>query len=465
MMNVWKGSVDERLYGWMITRPLVLVYSSYIILLLLTDSSAVTPAGVSYYTPRPVIGDVTPEGRIENILTSQIDSETQSRGSLPPTSVHVTQSLNHWASFISHTRHHYHIIASTTFIGVSFEHIVSFKEQDLATDRHPHQNAGHGIICRGRFSDEETTRRFFWQARNLVLELAETLLNKGKNQEPIRASHRTELSQIFYWISPQSSECLSTSKTKLFLEKVKNCSLCQSLLGFDSRGMQRWLGDWQQMTSEEGSSSEEFGCLCFGDPSEPYPEMEITTILARSEETDPTIDSSLLRICLWVDPTEERQNCCYCHSKGMILDFVNSGGTVKINVPLFGANDLGPIFDWAHFNDCYQTAIEHGFYTWKELEYKFQGTAQTLHICSAHETTSVGSEVHIIEDLDSRFTRERRPNGHMCYEVFDSFPLDTTSWFCSVSGGIYYTRKELWDLGWHSGLFNNSIVFERRSVS
>ena len=449
----------------MITRPLVLVYSSYIILSHITDPSAVTPAGVSYYTPRPVIGDATPEGGVDNILTSQIDYETQSRGSLPPNSVRGTQPLNLWATFMSHNHHHYHMIAFTTIISVTFEHILEFKEQDLATDRHPHQNAGHGIICRGNFTDEDTTTRFFWQARNLMVELAKTILDTGRNQEPMRASHHTKLSQIFYWISPHSSESWSSSKTKLILENVENSSLCQSLLGFDSRGMPRWLGDWRQMTSAEGSRTEELGCLCFGDPAVPYPEMEITTILVRSEETDPTMDPSLLRISLWVDPIEERRNCCYCHSKGMILDFVNSGGAVKINVPLFGANNLGPIFDWAHFNDCYQTAIENGFYTWKELEYKFQGTAQTLHICSAHETTSVGSEVHIIEDLDTRFARERRSNGNMCYEVFDSFPLDTTSWFCSVSGGINSTRKAFWDLGWHPGVFNNKIVFERRSVS
>lgn len=420
---------------------------------------------MSYYTPRPVIDDATPDGQLDHILTSQIDHETQSRGSLPPTFIPGTQSLNGWAKFIPHTRHQYHIMVPTTIISVSFEHILKFNEQDLATDRHPHQNAGHGISCRGSFSDEDTTTRFLWQARNLVVDLAKTTLDTGKDQEPMQASHPTKLSQIFYWISPQGSESLSRSKTKLFLENVENSSLCQSLLGFDSRGMQRWLGDWQQMSSEKGSRTEELGCLCFGDPSVPYPEMEITTILARSEETDPTVDSSLLRICLWVDPTQERRDCRYCHNKGMILDFMNSDGTVKINVPLFGANDLGHIFDWAHFNDCYQTAIESGFYTWKELEYQFQGTAQTLHICSGHETTSVGSDVHIVEDLDTRFARERRPNKNMCYEVFDSFPLDTASWFCSVSGGICSTRKELWDLGWHSGLFNNNIVFERRSVS
>lgn len=449
----------------MTTHLLVLVYSSYIMLLLLTDPSAVTPAGVSYYTPRPVIGDATAEGGIDNILNSQNDNETQSRGSVPPTSVRGTQSLNLWANFISNTRHHYHVVASTTIISVSFERIVEFEEQNLVIDRHPHQNAGHGIICRGSFSDEDTTTRFFWQARNLVVELTRTILDTKDNQKPMRTSHPTKLSQIFYWISQQSSESLSNSKTKLFLENIENSSLCQSLLGFDSRGMQPWPGDWRQMTSEEGSRAEELGCLSFGDPSVPYPEMEMITILAKSEETDPTMDSSLLRICLWLDPTEERRDCSYCHSKGMILDFVNSDGTVKINVPLMGTNNLGHIFDWAHFNNLYQTAIEHGFYTWKELENKFQGTAQTLHICSGHETTSVGSEMHVIEALDTRFARERRLNGKMCYEVFDSFPLDTTSWFCSVSGGIHSTRKELWGLWWQSGLFNKNIVFERRSVS
>ena len=449
----------------MITHPLVLVYSSYIMLLLLTDPSAVTPAGVSYHTPRPVIDDATPDGQLDNILTTQIDYETQSRGSLPPILVPGIQSLNRWATFISHTRHQYHIIVPTTIISVNFEHIVKFNEQDLATECHPHQNVGHGISCRGIFSDEDTTTRFLWQARNLVVELAKTILDTGKNQEPIRASYPPKLSQIFYWISPQGSESLSSSKTKLLLETVDNSSLCQSLLGIDSRGIQRWPGNWQQMTLEEGSRTEELGCLCFGDPSVPYPEMEIITILARSEETEPTMDPSLLRICFWVDPTQERRDCRYCHSKGMILDFMNSDGTVKINVPLFGANDLGYIFDWVHFSDTYQTAIEHGFYTWKELEYQFQGTAQTLHICSGHETTSLGPDVHIVEDLDTRFARERRPKGRMCYELFDSVPLDTTSWFCSVWGGIHSTRKEMWDLGWHSGLFYNNIVFERRSVS
>ena len=434
-------------------------------LLLLTDPSAVTPAGVSYYTPRPVIGDATAEGGIDNILNSQNDNETQNRGSVPPTSVRCTQSLNLWANFISNTRHHYHVIASTTIISVSFECIVEFKEQDLVIDRHPHQNAGHGIICRGSFSDEDTTTRFFWQARNLVVELTRTILDTKENQELMRTSHPTKLSQNFYWISQQSSESLSSSKTKLFLENIENSSLCQSLLGFDSRGMRRWLGDWRPMTSEEGSRTEELGCLYFGDPSVPYPEMETITILAKSEETDPTVDPSLLRICLWVDPTDERRDCIYCHSKGMILEFMNSVGTVKINLPLFGGDNLGHIFDLAHFNNLYQTAIEHGFYTWKELENKFQGTAQTLHICSGHQTTSVGLEMHVIEALDTRFARERRLNGNMCYEVFDSFPLDTTSWFCSLSGGIHSTRRELWDLGWQSGLFNKNIVFERRSVS
>ena len=448
----------------MIIRPLVLVNSSYIMLLSLTDPSAVTPAGVSYYTPRPVIGDATPEGGVDNILSSQVDFETQSRGSLPSTSVRGTQSLNFWATLMSHTRHHYHIIAPTTIISVTFEHILEFKERDLAANRHLHRNAGHGVICRGSFSDEDTTTRFLWQARNLMFELAKTILDTGKPLEPMRASHHTQLSKIFYWISPYSSESWSTSTTMLFLMIVENSSLCQSLLGFDSRGMPRWLGDWQPMMSGEGPRTEELGCLYFGDPAVPYPGMEIITILARSEEIDPTMGPSLLRICLWIDPIEERRDCCYCHNKGMVLDFVNSGGAVKISVPLFGDNELGPISDWAHFNDCYQTAIEHGFYTWKELEYKFQGIAQTLHICSAHETTSVGFEVHIIEDLDTRFARERRPNGNMCYEAFDSFPLDTTSWFCSVSGGLHSIRTAFWDLGWHSGLFNNNIVFERRSV-
>ena len=449
----------------MTTRPLALVCSSYLVVLLLTDPSVVTPAGVSYYTPRPVISETTPDGGGDNIITSQIDYGTRDGESLPPTSFRAIQSFDLWATFMLYTRHHYHIIASTTFISVTFEHILKFEEQDLATGRHPHQNAGHGIICRGSFSEEDTTTRFLWQAHNLMVELAKIILDTGKNLEPMRPSHYTQLCKMLYWISPQSAESWSSSKTKLLLETVENSSLCQSLLGFDSRGMPRWLGVWQQMTSEEGTRTEELGCLCFGDPAVPHPEMEIITILVRAEDTDSTIDPSLLRICLWVDSAEERRDCCYCHNNGMILDFVNAGGAVKSNVPLFGANNLGPIFDWAHFNDCHQTAIEHGFYTWKELEYKFQGTAQILHVCSAHEKTSVGSEVHVIEDLNTRFARERRPNGNMCYEVFDSFPLDTTSWFCSVSGGIHSIRKAFWDLGWHSGLFNNNIVFERRSVS
>ena len=463
MMNVWRGSADERLQSRMITHPLVLVYLSYIVLLLLTYSSAVTPAGVSYYTPRFVNNDASPDGHLDSILTSQIGYENQSRGSLPPICVPSTQSLDRWASFMLR---HCHILASTTIIRVSFERILDFKEQDLATDRHPHQNAGHGIICQGSFSDEDTTTRLLWQARNLVVELVKPILHTAEDQESItRASHSSKLSQIYYWVSPQSSESLSTSKTRLFLEIVKNSSLCQTLLSSDSRGMQGWLGDWRLMTSEEGSRMEELGCLCFGDASVPYPEMEILTILARSKETDPTIQSGLLRICLWVDPTQERRDCFYCHSKGMILDFMNSDGAVTINVPLFGTNNQGHIFDWAQFKDSYRTTIEHGNHTWKELAYLFQGTALTMHICSGHETTSVDSDVHIVEDLDARFARERRPNGDMCYEVFDSFPLNTTSWFCSISGGIYSTRKEKWDPGWHSGLFDNNIVFERRSGS
>ncbi len=466
MMNVWRGSADERLQNRMITYPLVLVYLSCIMLLLLTYPSAVTPAGVNYYTPQFMTDDASPDGQLDTILTSQIDYETQSRDSLPQTSVPGTQSLDRWAPFISQTRHHYHTIAPTTIIRVSFERILNFREQDLATDRHPHQNSGHGMICRGSFSDEDTATRLLWQARNLVVELAKTTLHTEEDQEPItRASHSSKLSQIFYWVPPQSSESLSTSKTKLFLENVKNSSLCQSLLGFESRAMQQWLSDWQLVTSEEGSRMEELGCLCFGDPSVPYPEMEILTILARSEETDPTMKSSLLRICLWVDPTQERRDCCYCHSKGMILDFMNPDGAVTINVPLVGANDQRHIFDWAHFKDSYQPTIERGNYTWKELAYHFQGTAQTMHICSGHETTSVDSGVHIVEDLDTRFARERRPDGKICYEMFDSYPLDTTSWFCSVSGGIYSTRMENWDRGWYLGLFDNNIVFERRSVS
>ena len=271
---------------------------------LITELLVATPANVSYYTPKSIIDTESPHVDTDDV-------------------------------FILQNVHHFRKMGPITTVQASCEPVQILAGEGEASLAHTHQAAEQGIACRGRFSDSERATKLLWQARNFVIDLAKIMLEPGAGGAFAQNQWSDRPSAPQFWASPQAPEGPGRARIQRLNECVKRAILRKRLIGVGKQDSSRWLGDWRPMNETEIFNVDTAGRLTFGNPSLPYPEMEICTLWVKFDISSAKTSNNLLRICVCIDPNQERQECNCCHSICLVLDYMDPDGPVKLNVPLF----------------------------------------------------------------------------------------------------------------------------------
>ena len=385
-----------------------------------------TPPGVYYYTPQSIIDAESPH----------IDTDDV---------------------FILQNAHHYRQISPLTTVRALREPVQTPHREDAASLAHPHQAAEQGIACRGRFSDGHKATRFLWQARHFAIGLAKIML------QPVAAGTLAQdqwsdrpLAPRF-WVSPQAPEGPGRARVQRLVEYVKSAMLCKRLFGIGRQDSSRWLGDWRLMNETEIFNVETAGRLTFGNPSLPYPEMEIFTLSVKFDKFTAKTSSSLLRICFCVDLDQERQDCNGCHSTCLVLDYMDPEGVVKLNMPLFRFDQEN--FEWTQFHHKIRTHQRTVESTWRDVNYIYQGMTPASVDCKRHKRTKTNVKICFNYNSEEDSEQEKwDAEGRSDLTLFEPFPPLGQSWICPDSNSLLAAEKE-----WNSEedpLVSDEEVFE-----
>ena len=392
----------------------------------MTNVSIATPAGVYYYTPQSIIDAESPHVDTDDV-------------------------------FILQNAHHYRRVGPITTVQATFESVQTPTREGLASLAHPHQAAGQGIACRGRFSDGDKATKLLWQARNFAIGLAKIMLEPGAAGELAHSQWSDQPLAPQFWVSPQSPEGPGRARVQRLIDYVKSSTLCKRLIGIGRKDSSRWLGDWRLMKEAEVSNVETAGRLTFGNPSLPYPEMEIFTLWVKFDKAAQKTRNNLLRICFCIDPDQERRDCNFCHSTCLVLDYMDPEGAVKLNVPLFHSNQ--PTSELAHFQCEFKAHTKTIESTWSEVNYIYQGMAQVPVDCKRHKKTK--SDQLVCFHYDSAEESEEETwdaEGKSESTIFEPFPPLEPSWICPESNGLWAQTEE-WDSE-EDPLVSDEEVFE-----
>lgn len=384
-----------------------------------------TPAGVCYYTPQSII----------DAESSHVDTDDV---------------------FILQNAHHFRKVSTITTVQACREPVRAPHGDAAASLTHPHQAAEQGIACRGRFSDGAKATQLLWQARSFSIGLAKIMLEPGAAATPAPTRWSDQASAPQFWVSPQAPEGPGHARVQRLVECVKSAILCKRLFGIGRHDSARWLGDWRLMNETEVFNIETAGRLTFGNPSLPYPEMEIFTLSVKFDKSTAKPSGSLLRICFCVDPDPERQDCSCCHSTCLVLDYMDPEGAVKLNVPLFRSDQQD--FDWTQFQHkiCTDKTIIES--TWRDVNHIYQGMTHALADCKRHKMTK--TNVKICYDYNSEEDSEQETwdtEGRSDLTFFEPFPPLAKSWICSESDNL--EAAESWNSE-EDPLVSDEDVFE-----
>ena len=319
-----------------------------------------------------------------------------------------------------------------------YETISGTTRESLASARHPHQIARQGLICRGRFSDSDQASQFLWLAQILAIKLRKLLLKLEVSQSATQPGRPPAQSAPQYWVSPQAPEGLGLGRVERLLDHVRLSKLCQNLFGLEGRDLARWKGGWQCMDEDTFTCVENAARLSFGDPSLPYPDMEVFKLWIKMDQTSFKQNSTFLRICIHLDPDVGKQDCKFCHIACLVIDYMDPDGAVKINVPLLQSSRS--YLDSTHFHKKYRTKTETFNSTWHQANYLYQGLSY-LNGCSGKcrmKKTKRGREVHCSDTSDSGeateedWTPSKQPNT----ENFEPFPSAERAMLCQEIDGL-----------------------------
>ena len=392
----------------------------------MTYVSIATPAGVYYYTPQSIIDAESPHVDTDDV-------------------------------FILQNAHHYRKVGPITTVQAMFESVQTPTREGLASLAHPHQAAGQGIACRGRFSDGDKAIKLLWQARNFAIGLAKIMLEPGAAGELAQSQWSDQPLAPQFWVSPQAPEGPGRARVQRLVEYVKPAMLCKRLIGIGRQDSSRWLGDWRLMNETEIFNVETAGRLTFGNPSLPYPEMEIFTLWVKFDKAAQKTRNNLLRICFCIDPDQERRDCNYCHSTCLVLDYMDPEGAVKLNIPLFRSDQQTS--EWAHFQDEIRTHKRTVESTWGDVNYIYQGMTSIRVDCKRHKKTKNDTRVHF--DYNSEEDSEQETwdaEGRSDLTLFEPFPPPEHSWICPDSNSLLAQEEE-----WNSEedpLVSDEEIFE-----
>lgn len=332
-------------------------------------------------------------------------------------------------------------------------------KQSMLSFQHAHQQAGHGIACRGRFSDVQKTEELLWQAQRLIVDIENPLLIRQVGI-PVQAPLSPESSaprDYRYWVSPHETD---DKKSRRFVDCIKNSKLCQYLLGAEDHGSRSSRQGWQLMNSTEAADAESAGRKLFGHPAVAYPDMEILTLLIRCDDTASEAKSALLRICICVDPASERRSCQICHSICMILDFIDEEGAVKLNIPLSDTSFPKSVSDLAEGPDYFSTSTWTRNATWADVDFLFQGMTKLQPHCYSHKMTKKNWILHDTHSSDMEDEEDRwDPDGNADSSIFEPVSDNRSSLFCLERNRLVNHDDE-WDSDCGSSYTDEESPFE-----
>lgn len=385
-----------------------------------------TPAGVNYYTPQSIIDAESP-----HVDTNDV--------------------------FILQNAHHYRKIGTITIVQAAEEPVQIPAKESVASLEHSHQAAQQGIACRGRFSDGDQATQLLWQARNFAIGFAKIML--GLESVGVAAQNEWSDRPLApqFWVSPQAPEGPGRARVQRLVECVKDAILCKRLIGVGRQDSSRWLGDWRLMNETEVSNVENAGRITFGNTSLPYPEMEIFTLWIKFDRSGAKMGDNLLRACLCVNPDQERQDCNFCHSTCLVLDYMDPEGAVKLNIPLFCSNQEHS--QWAHFQDEIRTHKKTIESTWRDVNYIYQGMTPVRIDCKRHKKTKTNTTVCSYESSGEDSEQEVwDAQGRSDLTLFEPFPPTGMSWICPDVNELL-AQEEAWDSE-EDPLVSDEEVFE-----
>ena len=370
-----------------------------------------TPAGVNYYTPLSIIDAESPHVDTDDV-------------------------------FILQNAHHYRKVASITTVEALHDRTQTIARDDAASLAHPHQAAKQGIACRGRFSVDDRATKILWRAHNFAMGFAKIMLDPSAASGLAQNQWSTNPLAPQFWVSPQAPEGPGHARVRRLVEHVKGTVLCRRLIAVGRQDSSRWLGNWRLMNESEVFNVETAGCLTFGNPSLPYPEMEIVTFWVKFDTSTAKTNSNLLRICICVDSDPERQHCNLCHSTCLVLDYMDPTGAVKLNIPLFRSDEKTP--KWDQFQDTIGTTKKTIQSTWRDVNYIYQGLSPLGMDCKRHKRTKANREICFLSDTEEDSEEETwDAEGKSAHTLFEPFPLPDISWICSDKNRLL-TQGEEW---------------------
>ncbi|KAI4157475.1 MAG: hypothetical protein L6R39_000660 [Caloplaca ligustica] len=89
------------------------------------------------------------------------------------------------------------------------------------------------------------------------------------------------------------------------------------MLGLGRRDTTKWLNGWRLMEESAGSEAQAMANNVFGDPSLPYPEMGLISLLIKFSVTIPNSRPLFMRVCMAVDRDQwieaDGRICKGCH--------------------------------------------------------------------------------------------------------------------------------------------------------
>ena len=393
---------------------------------IMTYISIATPPGVYYYTPHSIIDAEAP-----HVDTNDV--------------------------FILQNAHHYRKVGPITTVQALYEPVSTPTREGVTSLAHPHQAAEQGIACRGRFSDGDKAKKLLWQARDFAIGLAKIMLKPGAAGELAQRQWSDQPLAPRFWVSTRAPEGPGRARVQRLVEYVKLATLCKRLIGIGKQDSSRWLGGWCLMNEIEIFNVETAGRLTFGNPSLPYPEMEIFTLWVKFDKSTAKASSSLLRMCFCIDPDQERQECNYCHSTCLVLDYMDPEGAVKLNIPLFRSDQQ--TFGWAHFQDAIRTYKRTIESTWRDANYIYQGMTPIEADCKRHKKTKTDVRVHFPHNSEEDSEQEIWDvEGRSDPTLFEPFPPPGSTWICPDSSSLLAAEEE-WDSE-EDPLVSDEEVFE-----
>lgn len=252
------------------------------------------------------------------------------------------------------------------------------KSRDIEVSKHMHRMGDQGIAYRGPEITGEKPMELLWQARNLALELCGTFRQNVRRESTGQYSSQDTLAPQV-WAPAGAINDIGVARFQRLLNFVKHSAFFTSLFDPCYRDRKFWIGSWRLMVDLDVSEIETLALKLFGDPSVPYPDMNLFTMLIRFDLFSPIRRPVLLRIVLGIESQVEIFNCEVCASDFMMIDSMDHQSAVKLHIPLNRTKNAPRCDDWRDFSTQFETKASSENLKWTELGYIHQGwTEQSL---------------------------------------------------------------------------------------